>query len=357
MHKYYGQSKSTEPRTSRQVRRMQPLRAPYLDDLRRAAARREDRLSRQYSPRARQRKMSLGHILKRDLSYKTKSMSGMQGYRRKRPRRRAKSQYAQLRALKKRVKMLMPQPTTIMYEETFAPTLSALGQCQWFSTISQSTFQRARLFQAVDNDDNGTFFVKDMQKLHITSAVETPQHIEVYKCVLRNNLAEDLNHFDLAQLRDGIDRGYGAEATNSHLRIPSSLFRNKQFCQMVKIKNVKKYYLEPTKSIYLSLYSQRKWSGALVMEGEAAYTGYKSAEFYVFKIWGVPVMDTVEDTRVVSTAQSGINIVVTGKILSYESADSVSTVILNTSGFGAVADAHIIGHKEHEVDQVVNTVP
>lgn len=311
-----------------------------------------------FEPRSRPRKLSKGHLTKRMPNYETITWGGYSygknKMRRKRSRKRQTLQ-SRIYRLEKIGKYMKPQPIVRMYNHTMAPAVSALGKVQWFSTIDYCTMQVARLRNILTTNEKA--FVNDVQKIHVTSAVETPSHVEVYKCVLRNPVDNSSGTFDNVFIEEAIDDGYGAGGSiNPHEdNFGASLFRANRFTHNVKILSVKKHYLQPDKSIYLNLYTKRQFS-----RDHLSYANdpelQKGAMFYVFKVWGTPVMDTVDTARLVSTSSVGLNLIITGQMKKFKASENIPEITVETSGLGAVVDPQRVGHTQIEIEDIDNTV-
>lgn len=268
-------------------------------------------------------------------------------------RRKRRMTYRQMmRAVKQLQKMVIPQPDISVYNQT-TRGISNIGECVWISTVSTPTFHRTNLLtlNGLSEGEHQKFFVKDLQQIQFTSCVEQDQLVDIYVCQFRTDLHED--QFATEYLTDGFTDVYGAgDSTKPHVNI----FMNRKFCTKVKIIKSKRMRVQAGKNYKFYLKQAEAFNGSRLDQGGVTedVSFLRGSKFLLFKCLGTIVQDQTTNTEL-SYGQSGLNVVWTGDMRVYKSADTkVNVNDANTSNLGTVTTAEFVGDDDMKLETVDN---
>lgn len=272
--------------------------------------------------------------------------------KRSKKRRRSMSYKQVVRAIKHLRKICIPQPNLTVYNET-ARGVSNVGECVWISTVDTPTFHRANLLtiNGINEGEHQKFFVKDLQQIQFTGCVEQDQLVDIYVCQFRTDLHED--NFVTEYLVDGFTDVYGAgDSTKPHVNI----FMNRKFCSKIKILKSKRMKVQAGKAYKFYLKQARSFNGAQLDQGGVTedVSFLRGSKFLLFKCLGTIVQDQTTNT-LLSYGQSGLNVVWTGDMRAYISADTkVNLNDTNTGNLGTITTAEFVGDDDMKLETVDN---
>lgn len=307
----------------------------------------------QYLSQAQKRAILRGSVI-------SKTSMGGQGWgnvgRMRRRYRKGKKRSMSIKQMRKAIKHLqkvaIPQPNLVLYNKT-TRGISNTGECVWISTQATPTFAVANLLllNGVSAGEHQKFFIRDLQQIQFASCVEQDQLVDIYVCQWRTDSHED--NFATEYLTDGFTDVYGAgDSTKPHVNI----FMNKKFCTKIKILKSKRMKVQAGKNYKFTLKQAQTFNFARTDLGGVteSVSFLRGSKFLLFKCLGTVCQDQTNNS-LISYGQSGLNVVWTGDMRAYISADTkVNVNDTNAANLGTITTAEFVGDTGMELETAAN---